>query len=254
MRRSRPIGNGIGARSRLPALVLTASLILVGPLGCEKTNPQAQHAELLERAGEALARGDHAAALEHAESAVALQPERASGHLAMGNICFELGRADPSRYAQAERSYRRVLALEPDNARAWVGSGFALRATGSPREADRCFAHAIERYQRDLARWSELAGPESPLDRTIDLREPMTRVYVAALTALRGDREAALAQLDMIEDRHPRYAGVPFWRGVIARGEVEAYLLNPEAAMTARDSPNGADASADAAAGAGGLP
>lgn len=75
--------------------------------------------------------GDPSRALEVLESGIERHPDLAAGHLVAG-LAFR----DLADDAEAERSFRRVLDLDGDNARALIGLGRILKTTGADEEGD----------------------------------------------------------------------------------------------------------------------
>ena len=78
-------------------------------------------------------------ARDAAGRAVALNPDLAIAHVALGNALFQAGRR-----AEAIAAFGRARDLDPKNAMACVGEARALAAEGKPDEAGRLFQKAIE--------------------------------------------------------------------------------------------------------------
>lgn len=232
-----------GSWAGVAVMLLISTLALPG---CSRATPEQRHAEAMATAGQCLHEGRLDAALEAVERAIVLRPNDPAGYVARGNIRFEMalsGGHDPDHdtaggamvehYRDAAQAYRQALDLDPGQTRAWVGAGFALRAQGKHHEADTCFARAIDLYtQRLTALRQAAAAADGPPQRNLEL--PLTQVYIAALTAVRGESASALAQLDMVEAQYPYYAGVPFWREAIQQRTLDRYLTRPATALEAR--------------------
>jgi tetratricopeptide (TPR) repeat protein len=101
-------------------------------------------------------------------------------------------RAD-GRWDEAEAAYRRTLALDARDARAWTGLGRALQARGERPEAEAAFARALELDPRDArayagrawGEWSRrrFAAAEADYRRALRL-EPGNDGFYATLAAL----------------------------------------------------------------------
>ena len=74
---------------------------------------------------------------EACHKAVTLAPERAEGHINLGNLLLTTGRAQ-----EAEDSYRKALALG-ETAEAWFGLGTALGALDRHAEAEPALTSAL---------------------------------------------------------------------------------------------------------------
>ncbi len=90
---------------------------------------------------------------------IALDSTRASAWVRLGNVL-----ADRERPAEAERAYRRGLALDPRSVSGNYDLGLLLAQTGRPAEAERAVRRALELSPRDadalrvLAEWAARDG------------------------------------------------------------------------------------------------
>lgn len=119
-------------------------------------------------AGEALARGNLAGALEAMEQAVALSPRDAGYRLTLADIYMRSG-----RFQSAEATYRDVLELDPSRPRAAIALALMQAANGRSQDA--------------LVQLDSLQGQASPSDlglayalagspqRAVDILEPAAR-------------------------------------------------------------------------------
>ncbi len=144
---------------------------------------------LTREAGEALARGDLARALDAMEQAVALSPRDAGYRLTLADIYMRSG-----RFQSAEATYRDVLALDSSHPRAAIALALMQAANGRPQDAlvqlDSLQGQASA---SDLGLAYALAG--SP-QRAVEILEPAarsmganarTRQNLALAYALGGD-------------------------------------------------------------------
>lgn len=119
-------------------------------------------------AGEALARGDLAAALTAMEQAVAISPRDAGYRLTLADIYMRSG-----RFESAEATYRDVLELDPSRPRAAIALALMQAANGRSQDA--------------LAQLDSLQGQAAPSDlglayalagspqRAVEILEPVAR-------------------------------------------------------------------------------
>ena len=127
-----------------------------------------QASQLHRDAGQALARGDLARALEAMEQAVALSPRDAGYRLLLADIYMRSG-----RFASAETTYRDVLEIDPSQSRAAIALALMQAASGRPQDA--------------LAQLDSVQGQASPSDlglayalagspqRAVEILEPAAR-------------------------------------------------------------------------------
>jgi len=80
----------------------------------------------------------HAQAAQHFARAIAVDPDRASAHAALGFSLHALGKPE-----EALASFRRALGIEPDNTEALRGFGIAAQALGQSDEARRALERAV---------------------------------------------------------------------------------------------------------------
>lgn len=104
---------------------------------------------LLRRGREALADGDHEAAIDHLTALVDHAPDFAEGWHARATAYFESDRVGPAMH-----DLRRVLALNPRHFGALTGLGSILEETGSHERALEAYraAHAIHPHQPAIGR------------------------------------------------------------------------------------------------------
>jgi len=139
----------IAAALRLPefevsrtvfGLVATGVVVLHDPAARKSRAGLGGDVEALVSAAEVrLESGEVAAAREAAQAALALKPEEARGHLALGRAHLAEG-----LYGEAVEECRRAMRLAPDLADAYRWCGFALAASGRFHEA----REAWERWQQ----------------------------------------------------------------------------------------------------------
>lgn len=96
---------------------------------------------LLDAARGDLAAGRFPSARREAERYLALRPDDAQGHLALGEIARREGAAGGEEAALA--SYRRAVELDPKAAEAWRGLGLMLRRKGDGPGAREAFEHYL---------------------------------------------------------------------------------------------------------------
>lgn len=123
---------------------------------------------LSREAGEALARGDLARALDAMEQAVALSPRDAGYRLTLADIYMRSGRLE-----SAEATYRDVLALDPSRPRAAIALALMQAANGRSQDALAQLDSLQGQAQAsDLGLAYALAG--SP-QRAVEILEPAAR-------------------------------------------------------------------------------
>lgn len=137
----------------------------------------ARYWSLLGDADKALSGGNRSAATAALQRAIALQPNEAAGHAALG------GALASSQPQQAEQSYRKALQLEPTNAAALQGLIALYSEQGRGQEA-------MQLYERLSPAQKQKLGDVSKL--RAGLRRSRAQ---AALTA--GDYATAQAELEM---------------------------------------------------------
>jgi tetratricopeptide (TPR) repeat protein len=104
-----------------------------------ETREDSRGADALLRAGTTSQRaGDHAAAERSFRRGLALAPDDPALHAELGWTLFLTGRP-----AEAVTEYKRALAASPDDARTHYQLGLALRATGDPTGAGTHFARSL---------------------------------------------------------------------------------------------------------------
>jgi DNA-binding winged helix-turn-helix (wHTH) protein/tetratricopeptide (TPR) repeat protein len=128
-----------------------------------------------------------------AEKALVLDPDLAEAHL---SLALALGFQE-RRWADAEASYRRALALDPNYATGHHWYAFFLQTRGR-------FDEALEERRRALE---------------IDPLTPMLSVGLAGLYWAMRQPDRALDAVERTLERHPR-----FWYGRLQRGESLAQL------------------------------
>jgi predicted Zn-dependent protease len=97
---------------------------------------------LLESARVDLAAGRYASARQQTSRYLALRPEDAQGHLALGEIARREGA--PGAEDAALASYRKAVELDPKTAEAWRGLGFVLRRRGDGSGAREAFGRYLD--------------------------------------------------------------------------------------------------------------
>ena len=104
---------------------------------------------LLRRGRDALAEGDHEAAIEHLTALVDHAPDFAEGWNARATAYFESDRLGPAMH-----DLRRALALNPDHFGALTGLGSILEETGAYERALDAYraAHDIHPHQPVIGR------------------------------------------------------------------------------------------------------
>lgn len=140
--------------------------------------PQVESVEsLCEKGISALEKGDLAAAEQTLRRAIALSPDSALAHSAMGRVLAKAG-----RYEEAVAELRQAVSLDPADAAAHYVLGFALRSLNMDVEA----AEAYERY----------------LELTPDAPEgPQIRTWIAEVRAAELSPEALYSKaLNMFQD------------------------------------------------------
>jgi tetratricopeptide (TPR) repeat protein len=89
------------------------------------------------------------------EQAIAVNPRSVEAHMKLGGLLLT-----SNRYAEAIRTYQRLISFDADNARAWIALGLAYRHAGQPELSRAAFGEAV---RIEPARKTQLAGLlESP--------------------------------------------------------------------------------------------
>jgi Flp pilus assembly protein TadD len=148
------------------------------PLPPQATTPLAevQRAALLEQARQALEAGELNEALLAADAVARQEPRSLEALAILGVAYYRAGRA-----AEAERVYRRMLAIAPDHAEALANLGVLQLEAGRVEEAERAFRRALA------------------ADPTLD----EVRLALADLLASQGRVDAAVAEWRLVADRNP---------------------------------------------------
>jgi tetratricopeptide (TPR) repeat protein len=125
----------------------TAELISAESLKAEKTAASERTAGLV-----SLKRGDDAVAFQHFVHASELDPKDSTARLNMGVVLLQAG-----AYARAEKEFKAVVDIEPDNDEATLGLAAAIRGQGKRdnqapyREAERLLKTVLARDPSNLA-------------------------------------------------------------------------------------------------------
>ena len=138
-------------------------------------------------------------ALALADSAKHLAPELAEGHFARGRILTAL-----KRFASADSSYRRALALSPDYRGAWYSLGNSALRQGKPVQAIARFQRSADNHPTAAAfvhmghAYAELNNPDSAqaaYERALELDSTYApaAIMMGQLHKERGALEQALA-------------------------------------------------------------
>lgn len=124
--------------SRLSILLLCAASCLAAAVGTQASEPLADPGSFL-RAGTASQKaGDQAAAERSFRRGLALAPDDPALHAALGSSLLQTGRP-----ADAATEYRRALDLSPDDARTHADLARALRASGDLAGAGKHFTRSL---------------------------------------------------------------------------------------------------------------
>ncbi len=115
--------------------------------------------------------GEVAAAKEAAQAALALQPETARAHLALGRAQLAAG-----QHAEAVEECRRAIRLAPDLADAYRWCGFALAASGR-------FQEAREVWER----WQKMADGKAAAEQRREVADALAAT-VSLERLLKGER------------------------------------------------------------------
>jgi tetratricopeptide (TPR) repeat protein len=179
--------------------------------------PANLHIDLL-RARDLLTAGDAAAALPLYQKLTREQPSVAAFWLECGNAAFQARRFD-----LAERSWNRVMELEPRNAEVIGLVGHQFEALRKPEKARACFVRAAAAAPRDINSRISLAVLLEKMHHVgearaavaeclrIDPRDGQARYFATVLDRREGrldDAERGLRDLLASEPKHPyvRYA------------------------------------------------
>lgn len=173
--------------------------------------------------------GQGRSALELWRQIVGIRPQDPQAWLSLGLLQLELSSAEqgapaPQALANAAlrresvASLRRVLELDPGEARGWHGLGSALRDEGALDEAEHALRRALELQPEGAALWSSLAGVLRLAGRPHEAVEAYRRAGAAGdvspetadaevgalIDCLRIDEARSAAQL--LISRHPAFA------------------------------------------------
>jgi tetratricopeptide (TPR) repeat protein len=135
---------------------------------------------------DALARGEHQAALEAARDACLAEPNRAEAHYAFGQAWIAAGKP-----ARAEQAFAVAVKLRPGFADGWVNYGLARYAQGAIEDAKRAMVRALQALPGHPAATSNLAAL-SRLTGGYDAAETLLR------EALARDPHDAGARLNLV--------------------------------------------------------
>lgn len=152
-----------------------------------------------------------------ARQLLAAQPEQATD---ANRSWVDVGLADAQlgRHGEAERAYRKALALDPANARAWYYLALTLVATGRVPEAEQALQESV-RLKADLAgAWVKLAQIRAERNDLPGARQAFERATAA---------EPADANHWVIQGLVLKHAGDP--RGALAALERAAQLGSSDA-------------------------
>lgn len=191
-------------RIHLPILLLALTLS-----GCGEAPPAVQRDNALDEAVRAMGDGEHAEALKQIDAAIELDPGGAHLHQVRGSVLFHL-----ERYPDAVAAYDQALKLNPRNAEAALGAALALRMMDREGEA-----LARLKVAEDLFAY-RLANPPDPerfSEEYLENAAIHAKLHLAVIAGLRGEKAAALGQIDRIKATHPGWAEVDAWRLIIER-------------------------------------
>jgi len=172
-------------------------------------------------------------AREAAEKALALDPQLADAHLAMGSIH---NRFDWD-WAAADASFRRAFALAPGDARVLASFAFQAMIFGRWDEALDATNKAIERDPLRASHYRHLGEILEALNRDteaesafrkaleIDPGSGVGHLTIGRSLLLQGKPEAALQEIQQEKDEIWRLAGLPFvYHALGRRSESDAAL------------------------------
>jgi len=225
----------------------------------------------------ALALGDPAAAQDAARRALAGGADRAAALVLLGDALLQQGHFDDvlrevapadgdppdlaseiariesqalrggGQTAAAKAALERALALNPNNARAWLAGALAALADGD-RGAARTQAERATALDPNLSpAWmvlgalaqeaGELDAAARAYDRAVDSAEAdaLPRFQRALLRIDRNDLDGAEQDLSAVEDQVPRFPGLDYGRGrlLLARGQDAEALARLQRALEA---------------------
>ncbi len=118
--------------------MLGAVLIGCGGAPAPKTVPELEPSQKLRMAQSMMGAGRVGEALEHVDGAIRDEPGNASFHLFRGQLCFQ-----SAQFAEAERSLRRSLELDPYITDAWIYLGAVHQELGQMSDAEQSYRSAL---------------------------------------------------------------------------------------------------------------
>ncbi len=138
------------------------------------------------------------AAIEHIQTAIALEPTDFEAHHGLGGVLHDQG-----RFADAEACYRRAMGIFPMSAQAANNLGCVLQDQGKTDDSLEWFSRALQidpnltgaYYNMASAAFDDrsLAAADAALQRALqgDREFQLARVHLGIVKALQGDRDAA---------------------------------------------------------------
>jgi Tfp pilus assembly protein PilF len=177
-----------------------------------------------ERAEKALARRDVQRAALHLEKAVEIEPRYCAAWNHLGTIAYQTG-----RYQEAEKHFRRALASDPDAYAPLVNLGGVLINLERAGEALSYNLHAVLKRPSDALANSQLGMTYALLGKSElaekHLREAIRldpahfsepQLFLAEISARRGDREQAVHWLESLLEARPDSPHTPAIKARIA--------------------------------------
>lgn len=199
------VGFRLAATSLIAFTAIMGSKPATSAAGTRKAEKQAEFSERLAQkvagqAAQAMARGDHAQAIDLAERVVAAVPDDAGYRTLLGQAYLRAG-----RFHSADQAFSDVILLMPDNDKARVAQAVARIALGDRKGAFAVLSEVTNAPADDFGLALALAGDT---DRALAVLEPSargmrgtsrTRQNLALAYALAGkwDKARAVAAQDV---------------------------------------------------------
>jgi len=191
-------------RSCLTILLLVSVLV-----ACGEAPPAVQRDKALNNAVRAMGDGDYDRALRQIDAAIKLDPAGSHLHQVRGSVLFHL-----KRYPDAVASYDEAVRLNTRNAEAALGAALALRLMEREGEALDRLAVAEDLFAYRLANPPD---PERFSEEYLESAAIHAKLHLAVIAGLRGEKAAALGQIDRIKAAHPDWEQADAWRLIVER-------------------------------------
>jgi tetratricopeptide (TPR) repeat protein len=175
-----------------------------------------------------------------AKTALRLNPDSVDGLVVDGTL-----QITQMRVAQARQEFNRALELAPQTGRAWLGLGTLALLEKDFVQARHFLDKAVQHLHAHVGTWhmiawahlmsGDLDGAAAAFDKSLELNRNFAETHggIAAVAALRGEREAAERSIAIAQRLDPECLSAIFARAILTGASGDAKLARRIIADTA---------------------